>query len=230
MGKKKYYMVLDTETTSNASTVFDIAYTIIDRQGNIIEQANYLVKEMIEHPFLRGILARDKFSARKYRDTYSAIYNENKIVLPFLTIRTKLRAAVKKYNCVVVAYNAKFDFNALNGMAQDLGKKSFFTLNTEIWDLWNIALFALCNSRNYVNFCDCNEYYSDKGHRQTSAEIVYRYITKDTDFEEAHTALADTEIEAEILLACLKRHTKLNTEFVGQVFRHPIWVQRCKVA
>ena len=48
------------------------------------------------------------------------------------------------------------------------------------------------------------------------------------EFEEAHTALADTEIEAAILLACLKRHKKLHTNYIGQAFRHPIWRSRCK--
>lgn len=230
MSRKKYYMILDTETTSNAKTVYDIAYTIIDRKGNIVEQANYLVKEIIEHPFLRGILQRDKFSSRKYRETYAMRYeNEKKIVLPFLAIRQKLRKAVRTYNCPVVAYNAKFDFEALTNMAHDLGKKYFFTKETEIWDLWNISLHILCDSRNYVKFCDANEYHSEKGHRKSSAEIVYRYITHNLEFEEAHTALADTEIEATILTACLKRHKKLYTDYVGQAFRHPVWAARCRV-
>ena len=230
MTRKKYYMILDTETTSNAQTVYDIGYTIIDRKGSIIEQANYLVKEIIEHPFLRGILQRDKFSARKYRETYAALYNEKKMVLPFLTIRQNIRRAIRNYDCVVVAYNAKFDFQALTNMAQDLGKDSFFTKKTQIWDLWNIALHTLCDSRNYTRFCDAHEFVTDKGHRKSSAEVVYRYLTNNLAFEEAHTALADTEIEAAILLACLKRHKKLHTNYVGSVTRHPIWKTRCKAA
>lgn len=226
---KKYYMILDTETTSNAKMVYDIAYTIIDRKGNIIEQANYLVKEIIEHPFLKGILQRDKFSSRKYRETYADLYTNKKMVLSFLTIRQNIRRAIREYNCPVVAYNMAFDYEALTNMAQDLGKKSFFTKTTQIWDLWNISLYILCNSRNYVKFCDENNYHSEKGHRKSSAEIVYRYITSNLKFEEAHTALADTEIEAAILIACLKRRKKLHTDYVGQAFRHPVWVARCKV-
>ena len=229
MTTKKHYMILDTETTSNAKIVYDIGYTIIDRKGNIVEQANYLVKEIIENPFLRGILQRDKFSSRKYREFYATRYeNEKKIVIPFLTIRQNLRRAIRKYNCVVVAFNAKFDFEAVTDMAQDLGKKSFFTKKTQIWDLWNISLHILCNSRNYVKFCDENNFVNEKGNRKSSAEVIYRYITNNLEFEEAHTALADTEIEAAILLACLKRRKKLHTNYVGQVFRHPVWRERCK--
>ena len=228
MTRKKYYMVLDTETTSNAKTVFDIAYTIIDRQGNIIEQNNYLVKEIIDNPFLRGILQRDRFSACKYKNFYQELYKNKNLVKPFLEIRRNIRRTVRKYNCTVVAYNASFDFTALNDMAKDLGKKSFFTKETPIWDLWNIALHTLCDSMNYVKFCDGNGFVNERGNRQTTAESVYRYVTKDTSFEEAHTALADTEIEAKILLACLKRHKKMHTEMVGAVYRHPVWKKRCK--
>ena len=230
MTRKKYYMVLDTETTSNAQTVYDIAYTIVDRKGNIIEQANYLVKEIIEHPFLRGILQRDKFSATKYRNTYAEMYTQKNIVKPFLEIRRAIRAAVRKYNCPVIAYNINFDYKALTNMAQDLGKKSFFTAETQIWDLWNIALYTLCDSKNYVKFCDEHHFVNERGNRQTTAESVYRYITKNINFEEAHTALADTEIEAKILLACLKRHKKMHTDLVGFCPRHPVWKNRCKVA
>lgn len=228
MATKKYYMILDTETTSNAKMVYDIAYTIIDRKGNIIKQANYLVKEMVKHPFLRGIMARDKFSSHKYHEMYQVWYNDRTKVRDFLTIRRNIRRDIRDYNCVVVAYNAKFDFEALTDMAQDLGKKSFFTKKTQIWDLWNISLHILCNSRNYVKFCDENNFVNEKGNRKSSAEVVYRYITNNLEFEEAHTALADTEIEAAILFACLKRRKKLHTDYVGQVFRHPVWRERCK--
>ena len=230
MSNKKFYMVLDTETTTEAKTVYDVAYTIIDRKGNIIEQANFLVKEIIEHPFLRGILQRDKFSAAKYRKTYAEMYTQKSIVKPFLEIRRAIRAAIRKYNCPVIAYNVDFDFNALTNMAKDLEKKSFFTADTQIWDLWNIALYTLCDSKNYVKFCDVHNLKNKTGNRQTSAESVYRYITKNVTFEEAHTALADTEIEAQILLACFKRHKKLHTDLVGFCPRHPVWKARCKAA
>ena len=228
MTRKKYYMILDTETTSNAKMVYDIAYTIIDRKGNIIEQANYLVKEIIEHPFLLGILQRDKFSARKYRETYATLYNEKKMVLPFLTVRQNIRRAIRKYNCPVIAYNMEFDYTALTDMAKDLGKKSFFTNNTQIWDLQTMALHTLCDSCLYSVFCDKHKLFTDSGNRKCSAESIYCYITNNPRFKEAHTALADTEIEAEIFIACVKRHKKMHTEFCGQIFRHPIWKKRCK--
>ena len=228
---KKHYMVLDTETASTSRAPFDIAYTIIDRKGNVIEAANYFVSEIFNSPLGKHLVSFDDFSRNKSKFYFDHAATHAEMVQPFATIQKRLQQAVKKYNCVVVAYNAEFDYKALNNFSTSLEcGETFFTTETEIWDLWNIALYTLCNSRRYVKFANENDFTSDKGNIKTSAEVVYRYITQDIEFVEAHTALADTEIEAAILTACLKRKKKLETNFVGQVFRHPIWKKRCKAA
>lgn len=228
MSAKKHYMVLDTETTSTARIPFDIAFTIIDRNGNVIEQVNYLVGEVFNSWMGRHLLTFDDFSKNKIEKYLNFMRSNNAIIADFAVIREKMRQYIKKYNCTVVAYNAKFDYDCLTNFAQSLGFKNFFKDSTEIWDLWNIALSVLVDSRNYVKFCLDNEFTNEKGNLKSSAEVVYRFITKNVDFVESHTALDDTEIEAAILAKCLKRHKKMNTEFVGQVFRHPVWKSRCK--
>ena len=52
---------------------------------------------------------------------------------------------------------------------------------------------------------------------------MYRYFTKDLDFEEAHTALADAEIESYILAKLLKkRGLKIGIDyFPFQTLGHP---------
>lgn len=229
MGNKKHYMVLDTETASTSRVPFDIAYTIIDRKGNVVEAANYLVDEVFNSPLGKHLVSLDDFSRTKSEFYFTHAAQHAEMVQPIATIQKRLRAAVKKYNCVVVAYNAEFDYKALNNFGASLGcGESFFTEETKIWDLWNIALYTLCDSSRYVKFANEYEFKSEKGNLKSSAEVVYRYISKDPSFIEAHTALADTEIEAAILAACLKRHKKLQTNFVGQAFRHPVWKSRLK--
>lgn len=228
---KKHYMVLDTETASTSRVPFDIAYTIVDRKGNVVEAANFFVNEIFNSPLGKHLVSLDDFSRGKSKFYFDHAATHAEMVQPFATVQKRLRDAVEKYNCVVVAYNAEFDYKALNNFSLSLGcGETFFTTETEIWDLWNIALHTLCNSRRYVKFANENDFTSDKGNLKTSAEVVYRYITQNVEFVEAHTALADTEIEAAILTACLKRKKKLETNFVGQVFRHPIWKKRCKAA
>jgi hypothetical protein len=53
-----------------------------------------------------------------------------------------------------------------------------------------------------------NGYYTDKGNCRMTAEVCYRFISGNNEFIEEHTALADTEIEAEILRACWATHKK----------------------
>lgn len=226
MSTKKTYMILDTETASTAKIPFDIAYTIIDRKGNVIEQKNYLVADVFNTPLGQHLLMHDDFSKNKMHKYVELM--ESIPTTYFAAIREEMRATIKKYNCTVAAYNAKFDYECLTNFAQSFGFKNFFRDSTEVWDLWNIALTILGDSRNYVKFCIENGFTSGKGNLKSSAEIMYRFITNDLDFVESHTALDDTEIEAAIMIACLKRHKKMQTDFITHIMSHPVWRSRCK--
>ena len=223
MTTKKHYMVLDTETVADARIPFDIAYTIIDRKGNVVKQANYLTAEIFNTVVGRHLIANDSFSKNK-AEKYLTI---DAPITSFAVIRDNVRKDIEDYNCVVTAYNAKFDYSCLTNFAKAYGFDNFFSDNTVIWDMWNIALTILANSKNYIKFCKDNNFVSDKGNIKTSAEIMYRYLSQDINFVESHTALDDTEIEAEILKACFKRKQKLETDYVV-IFRHPVWQARCK--
>ena len=43
-----------------------------------------------------------------------------------------------------------------------------------------------------------------------TAEIIYRYLTNDLEFEESHTGLEDTLIEKDILAFCIRQHKKMD--------------------
>ena len=51
-----------------------------------------------------------------------------------------------------------------------------------------------------------NGYLTKNGQVRKTAEIIYRYITKDNDFTESHTGLEDVMIEKEILAHCFRQH------------------------
>ena len=69
----------------------------------------------------------------------------------------------------------------------------------------------------YKDFCDKNGYYTESGNYSTTAETVFRYITNNPDFDEAHTALNDAEIEAAILIHAVALGADLTQEY--KVFR-----------
>lgn len=225
MADKKFYMVLDTETVTDARIPYDTAWIIVDRKGNEYERFNALTAEVMDNPTLRQCIRKDSFSKRKasfYLDNNPADTTDFNYIMSYTNVM------IGRYNPVVVAYNAAFDIKVLNDYAQLLEDLSFFPDNIEVWDLWNMALNVLCDSRNYVRWCIENNFATDKGNLSSSAESVYSYLSQCGDFEEDHTALSDCEIEAQILQAVFNRKKKLHTDFCAPVMHRSVWKERLK--
>jgi hypothetical protein len=75
-----------------------------------------------------------------------------------------------------------------------------------IIDLWDVACTKLINIDKYRRFCLNNEYWTESVQFfKTSAETAFQYLMNQYDFTESHTALDDSEIEAQILAKALKR-------------------------
>ena len=113
------------------------------------------------------------------------------------------------------AHNARFDINALNNTVRDAtnGKvRYFFPYGVEVWDTLKMAQQILKNMPTYRKFCEDNGFITNHAvpRPRYTAEVIYRFITKDTDFEEAHTGLRDVEIEAQILAYFIRQHKKMD--------------------
>ena len=217
--QKKFYMILDCETVADARVPYDVAYILIDRAGNVIERFNALTAETMNNPTMRFILKKDNFSARKAGFYLTHTPAE---VMPFSQIAAHVWAIIRAFDAVVVAYNVAFDRGVLNAYSREIDGCDFFPDDCVIWDLWTMALYSICASRNYANFCDAHNMRTDKGNIKSGAEAVFAYLKNNPEFEEAHTALNDCEIEAQIFLAILARKKKLHTDVCGNVrYREP---------
>lgn len=98
------------------------------------------------------------------------------------------------------AHNSGFDFN-----------KTFVAdciEGLEFIDTWQAFFETIGKYRKYNKFCCENGFVTKSGNIQMTAEICYRFISGDLSFIEEHTALADCEIEAEILRAVWNTHRK----------------------
>ena len=224
---KKFYMVLDCETVADARVPYDIAWLIVDREGNIYERFNGLVAEVLQNETLRYLVRKDSFAKRKasfYLD------EEHAPIMPMDEIANYTIDILEKYNAVVVAYNAAFDIKVLDNYAQVLTGTPFFDYDVEVWDLWNMALNTICDSSNYVRWCIDAGFITAKGNISCSAEAVYSYLFADANFVEEHTALADCEIEAQILQKVFDRKQKLETSYCSPVFRQQVWKRRLKLS
>ena len=77
--------------------------------------------------------------------------------------------------------------------------------NYPLFDLWGLSCKYILNNDEYKQQCIDNNWKSQSGkYYKTSAETTYRFLTKNEDFIESHTAVEDAIIESEIFSAILK--------------------------
>lgn len=84
----------------------------------------------------------------------------------------------------------------------------FRGVSYNLFDLWGMACKHTLNNNRYKDFCLENGYLTSSGtYFKSSAEVTFRYLSNNTDFDEAHTALNDAEIESAILGKITSRHS-----------------------
>ena len=150
----------------------------------------------------------------KYLDD---IKNGTRKVVRFLTVYSKIRELVKKYNITaIMAHNARFDVNALNTTLRYLTKSKmryFFPYGMPIWDTLTMARCTIGKSPTYKVWCKMNNYLTKNGRPKLTAEILYRFISFNENFVESHTGLEDVLIEIVIFVKCVKQHKKMQRTY-----------------
>ena len=207
---KNNITILDTETTGNPGSpfIYDMAWVVLDRELNIVTAKEYLVKEVFETNFLMNTA----YYASK-RPKYNERVAQGEIeLLPFRDILNELMNDMKKHGAKVLsAYNIGFDNRAIRQtielVASDMLPK-WDKFNTRLSKLciWDLATDTLLQNEDFKEVAYEQGWISKAGNFKTSAEIAYRYLTKDYNFIEEHTALADVYIEYEILHYCLTNY------------------------
>ena len=153
------------------------------------------------------------YYATKIPQYLAGIENNAFKVRRFYEVRETLKKVMDKYKITAVcAYNANFDYNALNTTQRWLTKSKyryFLPYGTKVFCIWHMACQTICMQKSYVRFCLENGWTSSSGNIKTSAEAVYAYMTKDKNFVESHTGLQDVLIEVQILAHCFRQHKKM---------------------
>lgn len=86
-----------------------------------------------------------------------------------------------------------------------------------LFDVWGLACRHVLNCPEYKQMCIDNEWKTASGkYFKTSAETAFRFFAEHLDFDEAHTALADCDIESKLFAEIAKR-TKNKWEY-GIIF------------
>jgi len=212
--KKNVYAIIDTETANGlySPLVYDVSVIIFDKQDNEYFRKNWLISEVWQNSNLMSS-AYYAWKMPLYDNFETHVVNMFQFICEFVEI-------INKYNVThLLAYNLNFDIKALNNTARKYNQCEFLGENLQNLDVWSMSCELICNTEKYKNYCKNNGYVSEKGNYKTSAEIVYRYMTNDDNFDESHTSMKDCEIEKEIFFKCLKQKKAYKTGIVHNPWR-----------
>lgn len=224
MSAKKYYLVLDVETANSTddALVYDLGYVVCDKKGTIYEADSFIVSDIF---YKEAELMQSAYYAKKIPMYLEGIKNRAFNVVTFYEARERLLNAMRAYNVeAVCAYNANFDYTALNTTQRWLTKSKyrfFLPYGTKVYCIWHMACQLICTQKAYIKFCLENGFVSPSGNIKTNAETVYAYMTDNNAYEENHTGLEDVLIETKILAKCFAQHKKVEKNINRFCWRIP---------
>lgn len=203
--------VFDTETTSlEKPFCYNIGYVIADSKSQaILVKHDYVVEQVWHNPML-----------------FTTAYYANK--RPIYVDRMRVRKAIMDkfgYICQTMirefknfnvehayAFNSPFDDKVFRFNCDWFKCNNPFD-NIAIHDIRGIVHKKLALTKEYQEFCNENQRFTENGNYSTTAETVFQFMAQDTEFKEEHTALSDSEIEFEILVNLAESDNDFTTDF-----------------
>ena len=222
-----YGICLDTETANTIDNdgvldmtnvlFYDLGFQVVDSHGRTYgKKFSFINSDIFLH---EKELMKSAYYAKKIPQYWKDIWAGRRKVATIAEIRKVLCEIVKEYDCkFVCAHNAQFDNRALNNTQRWVTKsrfRYFLPYGLEWWDTLKMARSVMGKMPTYRKFCEENGYLTKSGQLRFTAEICYRFITKDNTFEESHTGLEDVEIETEILRYCHRQHKPMQKKLWG---------------
>lgn len=215
--RKNYYMVVDTETYGHMGKpiVFDIGAVIIDKKGHIYERFSYLVAEAWydEHEAVKTAFYFEPNKASYYK----ALREKQITIKKFFGIRKILLDKIDEYGIkAIIAHNMPFDYRALNGSTKKWSRHGlrYFFPKMPLYCTLKMARQIYGKRPSYDKFCHMRpaDRITPTGKLKLTAEVVFQYVSGMNDFVEAHTGLADAEIESYIFSHIMRQKQKLDKE------------------
>jgi DNA polymerase III epsilon subunit-like protein len=206
------FIVVDTETTNSIDDpiCYDVGWAVVDKFGTVFEKYSFVVADI----FLDESLMSSAYFIDKVPQYWEEIKAGKRKLARFSTIRKIFAETCKKFDVkIVCAHNARFDYRSLNLTQRYLTSSKyrfFFPFGLKIWDTLKMSREVLKNDDCYGEFCYNNDYLTSRLCKRFTAEIIFRYISGNNDFEEKHTGLEDVLIEKEILSYCIEKHPDID--------------------
>lgn len=201
----KNIIIIDTETIDlQKRFIYDVGFIVAnlgDEAFTTISEQSFIIKQIYDNKILfnTGYYANKRplyVSKLKSKKSQRKHYGHT---LRFIEKTLKLYSVNEVY-----AYNSDFDKNGFEYNSKFF--KSRNPLRNKTWiDIHAIANNFIHSTEDYQNFAKQNGFVTQKGYIQTNAEVTYKYLMNDLNFQEEHTGLEDCKIELDILNECIKR-------------------------
>ena len=229
--RRIHYLVgIDTETCNtqevngkfdfSRSLVYDVGWVVTDKRGRIYKEHSFIVAEIF---YGRKDLMKSCYYKEKISLYEKDIKEGKRIVKSFFEIWNLFKKEVALYKIdTIFAHNSFFDYTVLNNTLSYVyqTKKYFTSYNMIWWDTVRMAQNAVGIQKTYQRFCEKYGYLTNQSipKPRFTAEILYRYITKNNDFIENHTGLEDIKIEVVILAYCFRQKKKMRKELFNRQY------------
>lgn len=204
-------VIFDTETTSlDKPFCYNIGYVIANEQGQVLLSRDYVVEQIWHNlPLFSSAYYADKRALYVLRMRSRTTLLEKFGYICQQMIRDFKQFSVER----AFAYNSPFDDRVFAFNCDWFKCKNPFD-DMPIVDIRGFAHAFIVDDK-YKAYCEEHKELNESGNYSTSAQSVYRYLFLD-DFEEEHTALADSQIEKDILFACVVRGANLQSSYATQ--------------
>lgn len=211
-------IILDTETANTITEEdgklnmfhvlpYDIGFAIIDTNGDVYEKYSFVIDDVFCDMYW---LMQSAYYAAKIPQYIRDLASGKRILATAKEVKMLIRAKCRQYDCkFAMAHNMRFDYRACNNLDRYLTKSQyryFFPYGIEFWDTMLMAQDVICKMPTYKQFCQENGFMTKNNQVRKTAEVLYRFISGDLNFDEEHTGLEDVMIELEIYKFCKKQH------------------------
>lgn len=199
--------VVDGQLEYHDGQVYDLGGKVIDEYGKVYDQFDIVIEDVF---FGMTEQMQDAYYASKIPQYLVDMRMGQRKIMGIWDAYHLVRDMIKKWDInVVVAHNARFDITTLNSTLRyqtKSRKRYFFPYGTRVVDSMKVARKVLKDSEEYKEFCSSNGYMTNQKSPRPryTAEVLWRYFSGDNSFNEAHTGLADVEIESQIFTQCLE--------------------------
>lgn len=204
-------VVFDTETIDTEHPYcYNVGFVVFDTdEFKVLTKREYVIEQVWHNPMLfstayyadKRPIYVSRMKGRKIKmSKWGYVCREMKTIFDTLGVE------------IAFAYNSSFDERVFNFNCDFFHTINPFD-NIPIKDIIPFVHNKIGFTNAFKNFCEKYELFTESGNYSANAENVYRFISNNTEFIEEHTALADSEIELEILLECIKRGCEFEGEY-----------------